>query len=553
MRNVPLIVLLSTILALPAFGQGNFWVFFSDKGPEAAEFARHPETLLSEASWQKREKMGLKITFSDLPVSQQYVRTLREAGYEVVGKSKWLNAVAVATQDDPKELLEKFSFVKGIRPVARITTAQAGESVSLPPPNDISNDHDSPGPFQYGVARWQNQMLGVPYLHAKGLTGKGVTMAIFDAGFFRVDTLAAFDSLWADGRITHYYDFVDHDTTLFQDSHHGLCVLSVIGANQPGKMVGTAPHTTFILGRTEVTDSESRQEEYNWVEGMEWADSIGVDIIHTSLGYNSFDAAEENYSFEQLDGNTSVITRAADLAAARGILVTTSAGNEGWSAWRRINVPCDGDSVLCIGSVDSLGRHSAFSSVGPTADGRMKPEVVAMGSRTAVVGKGGRIWYSNGTSYAAPLVAGLAACLIQGHPERNNFEIMEAIRLSGNRQNQPDSLYGYGIPNGRVADSLLTQMDLDKANGGPNLTIFIPESDTHFPWFILEPCKGCSPIKTVYLKRVGEKDYFPVDPSKTGTDGTWTFSNLRLERGKHHLKVGTEDGKEKIILLDLRK
>lgn len=555
MRTFLLTIFLSLLITIPGFSQSKYWFFFQDKGPEATWFQSHPEALLSAKALQKRENAGIGISKADLPVSHTYLSQLRGQGLQIEGKSKWLNAVAIDTDCDPKDILQEFDFVTGFRPVADIVPAHLDEDPNRTPAvYPPTEGDDAIGPFDYGQASWQNQMLNVPYLHKKGMTGKGILMAIFDAGFFRVDTLSVFDSLWNEGRLPHVYDFVDQDTTIFDESNHGLAVLSVIGGNHPGKLVGTAPHCSFVLGRTETVSSESRQEEYNWVAGMEWADSLGVDIIHSSLGYNTFDEANENYTYDQLDGNTSIITKAADMAASRGILVTTSAGNEGWSAWQRITAPCDGDSVLCIGSVDSFRVHSSFSSIGPAADGRLKPEVVAMGSRTAVMGKSGRIWHSNGTSYAAPLVAGLAACLMQGHPDRNNWDIMEAIRMSGDHVLRADSLYGFGVPDGRKADSLLYIWDQASTLpvAGPQFEVFIPEALEAKPFISISPCENCAGIQSVFIaKETGaRKDkitlkYLPFEASEIDEKGVWWFNKLKMKKAAYKIKVITEDGKEK--------
>jgi serine protease AprX len=284
-------------------------------------------------------------------------------------------------------------------------------------------------------------------------------ISIFDAGFLRMDTIAAFDSLWLQGRVLTYRDFVNQDTTIFDEHNHGMNVASTIVANLPGIMVGTAPHATLILARTENVFSETHQEEDNWLMAAEWADSLGADQIHSSLGYTTFDPGEGDFAYADLDGNTTIISRAADMAAARGILVVNSAGNEGGGPWRHISAPCDGDSVLCVGAVDITGSYAGFSGVGPSADGQIKPDVVAMGLNVAAVGNTGVVGNTSGTSFSAPIMSGFAACLHQAHPLRSNMQILRAIQQSASQYTNPDSLLGYGIPDACKADSLLHIVD----------------------------------------------------------------------------------------------
>jgi serine protease AprX len=442
--------------------QDHMWVFFTDKGVAVEDRLAEPTAFLSQESIAQKAAKGITITEQDLPVSCDYLSRLEACGAKITGTSRWMNA-AVLPMDSQWDEVLALPFVKGVKPVGVLVRAEAEGAEGLAAEGHDPELRIQDRLFMYGRARHQNDMLDIASLHNRNLTGKGVKVAIFDAGFTAVDTIDVFDSLRNANGIIAAYDFVDNDADPYHGAAHGTQVLSTIAANMPGRMIGTAPHVKVLLARTENGRSETQQEEYNWVRAMEWADSIGVDIIHSSLGYNLFDDQAENYAYEDLDGNTAIISRAADRAAARGIIVTVSAGNEGSVPWRYITAPCDADSVLCIGSVDRYEKHSLFSSLGPTPDGRVKPDVVAMGSRATVASPNNRISSSNGTSFSSPIVAGMVACLRQAHPDRSNMDIIQAVRLSGDQYNFPDEKYGYGIPNAKIADSLLTHVkDLSK-------------------------------------------------------------------------------------------
>lgn len=442
------------LLCGSAYGQGKYWVLFEDKGPEAAQFAANPDGLISERSLERRRKMGQGILESDYPVSASYIRQLRDAGVQVHATSKWLNAASISTELDYLSLQRACPSIRDMQPLGRFVSMAANESPPPSPPEDSNATAIS-----YGVTEMQLEKIGVTCLHDRGFQGQGVLMAVFDAGFYNVDTFAAFDSTWLNNRVLTYYDFVDGDTTIFDESTHGLSVISTIIGNLPGQYVGAAPHVSVVMARTEDVSSETHQEEDNWMQAMEWADSIGVDIIQSSLGYSTFDPGEGDYTYQDLDGNVALITQAADMAAARGILVVTSAGNEGNGSWRYITAPCDADSVLCVGSVNFNDSRSSFSSVGPSADNQVKPDVMAMGGGTNIIGVSGNPGTGSGTSYAAPQMAGLVACLLSAHPLRSNMDVIQAVRESGSTYHNPDSLFGYGIPNACVADSILDVMD----------------------------------------------------------------------------------------------
>ena len=431
--------------------QDHMWVFFTDKGHEVEQQLTEPTHFLSPVAIARKTAAGISIGVSDLPVNTAYLAELQAFCPQIVSTSRWLNAAVVPMDSDWGAILN-LPFVRGVKAVGRLVQTETTPGHEGPEINDVNS------PFLYGRARHQNDMLKVDALHQQGMTGTGVRIAIFDAGFSGADTIEVFDSLRSRNGILAVYDFVGEDTDPYHSSAHGTQVLSTIAANLPGKMVGTAPHVEVVLARTEDPRGETQQEEHNWVKAMEWADSIGVDIIHSSLGYNRFDDEAESYEYEQMDGNTAIISKAADMAASRGIIVTVSAGNEGSNSWRYITAPCDADSVLCIGSVDRYQKHSLFSSIGPSADGQVKPDVVAMGSRATVASSNNRISTSNGTSFSSPTVAGMVACLRQAHPDRSNMEIIQAIRLSGDQYNFPDEKYGYGIPNAQIADSLLKEV-----------------------------------------------------------------------------------------------
>jgi serine protease AprX len=290
-------------------------------------------------------------------------------------------------------------------------------------------------------------MLNGDYLHAAGYTGEGLTCAIIDAGFTNVDELSVFERLFDNGQILGTFDFVEGDADVFGHNAHGTHVFTIMGANEPGVYVGAAPDANYWLFRTEDAASETLLEEYNWLAAAEFADSVGVDLINSSLGYSTFDNTSNNHSYADMDGNTTVISKAADMAASKGILVVVSAGNQGNKPWHYVTAPADADSVLSVGAVDSLKQYVSFSSVGPSADGQIKPNIVGQGHNTAYVGTDGNLKHGNGTSFSAPLIAGLATCLWQAYPEKNNMDIIGLIESSASQAQNPDNHLGYGIPN----------------------------------------------------------------------------------------------------------
>jgi len=446
------LLVLCLISMSTVFAQTSHWVFFTDKGLNTAEQLHNPTEYLSADALARRAELGIPLSVNDLPVLAEYKAAISQRGFSIKSSSRWLNAVVIDATAPQLQALRQLPFVAGTRKTATLTSQRTTA------PTEVSESVRMDDPLEYGDAAVQNNMLNLAPLHERGITGKGVKIAVLDAGFPGVDTLSALKHIFENDRMIATYDFVEDTNFVFHANSHGTEVLSTIASYLPGQIIGTAPEASFVLCRTEYAPTETQVEEYNFMEAVEFADSIGVDIIHASLGYTEFDEGIGSYTYEDLNGDKAITTRAVDFAASKGIIVTISAGNEGASTWRHIAVPCDADSILCVGAVDRYTQISYFSSVGPTADGRIKPDVVAMGTAAAVVAPNGRITRANGTSFSGPIMAGFSACMRQAHPDRSNMDIIQAIRLSGDQAGLPDNEYGYGVPNAVMADSLLANV-----------------------------------------------------------------------------------------------
>jgi hypothetical protein len=438
----------------------KFFVGFQDRKPGRYSLSR-PAEFLSARAIERRRAQGIAITEDDFPVDADYLGKVQAAGVRLLYATRWFNGAVIETADSLLgENLRKQAFVKEVeflgswkkQPVARSRGDR--EPYGIDVFNAYKDAQDkSTGWLRnlasrgYGNALGQiDQMNGIR-LHDLGFQGQGKMIAVLDAGFQMVNYLAAFDSIRLQGRILAQRDFVDFDGNVYNDDDHGTSVLSCLAADAPGSALGTAPRASYLLLRTEDANSEFPVEEFNWARGAEFADSMGADIINSSLGYTRFDWLERfGHDLSELDGKTTRITRAAEMAAARGILVVSSAGNEGGSDWGRIGAPADGPNVLSVGAVDRLGRSVYFSSTGPTADGRIKPDVCALGEDVWVAGTSGYFSPVNGTSFSAPLLAGMAACLWQALPHLDAAGIRKLIKSTAQRSEFADSLHGAGIP-----------------------------------------------------------------------------------------------------------
>jgi serine protease AprX len=454
------IIVSAIIFSFSLFAQEQKHVVFLKNKDNNPYSLSNPIAFLTQRSLDRRTKSNIPLDSRDLPVTPSYVTQIAATGAVVVYSLKWFNAVVVNT-NDPGILvtIAALPFVDHIdqalkdQPVKTHSEPGIKEITGIPP-YILSKEGPrasvkSSNLINYGQAYNQAHMISVDGLHNLGFTGEGMMIAILDAGFYHVDQIAAFDSLWVNNQILGTRDFNIPGNNVFGDNmhSHGMSVLSTMGANLPGEMVGTAPHASFWLVRTEVGEYEALIEEYNWAGGAEFADSLGADVINSSLGYTEFDNPAFNHTYADLDGNTTPVTRAGDLAASRGILVVNSAGNEGGSAWQYVGAPADGDSVFTLGAVDASGNYASFSSTGPTADGRIKPDVMAQGSGTTVMTPWGSVGQGSGTSFSSPVMAGALACLWQSTPLLSAEQIRESVRSTASMSNTPNNQFGWGIPN----------------------------------------------------------------------------------------------------------
>lgn len=429
-------------------------VQFTDKNNSPFSIDK-PEEFLSKRALERRKAMNIKIDQTDIPVVQSYLNKLNSMGATVYNCSRWFNTATVFVTDTliiPQiKALPFVSEVVKTKPYSKQNAIKEKAKIAI----NAANTNNTSSKIDYGKGENQAKMINIDYLHSQGYKGEGIVIAILDAGFYNVNTLAMFDSLRNDGRLLGYKDFVLPNNNLFKESTHGMSVASTIVGNMPGKLVGTAPKASVWLLRSEDANSEFIVEEDNWIAAAEFADSVGADVINSSLGYTTFDDPAQDHTYSELDGNTTRAARGADMAAAKGIIVCNSAGNSGNGYWHYIGTPADADSIICVGAVDENREIASFSSYGPSSDGQIKPTVCAQGKNTVVVSSSGNITISNGTSFSSPVMAGAVACLLQANRDKTNMQIIEAVKKSANQYNNPDTAYGYGIPNFILANMIL--------------------------------------------------------------------------------------------------
>ena len=421
----------------------------------------HPEKFLTQKALDRRAKYKIAIDNYDLPVNQTYVDSLKSLGFRVQGTSRWLNCAVIQTKDpDNLQKLKALSFI------AQDYQWLAAKNEPKEPQPPIRRPRLREGFFtlygavyDYGEGWDQMGMLNICRTHVT-FGGQKMTVAVLDDGFYKADKLKCFAPLQKEGRVLGVYDFVDNDSIVYDCGVHGMQVLSCIVGKWDYHLVGTAPEASVYLFRTEDDATENILEEFLWAFAAETADSLGVDMIFSGVGHHIFDDTSASYRREQCDGNTAISDIAADRAASKGIVVIANAGDNGDDfRYPWVSSPANADSVLAVGGVNRDKKLSFTSSIGPTADGRIKPDVCALGVRTAVQDTTDQITYATGTSYAAATIAGCVLCLMQQHPKATVMEILMAVRVSGDRHNNPDNEFGYGIPDFELADKILDLID----------------------------------------------------------------------------------------------
>ena len=445
---------------------------FRDKNGTPYQF-NQARNFLSPASISRRNRHQIQLDSTDLPISPRYIDSvLSIPGVAVKNKSKWLNQVLVKITD--QEALSKiasFPFVISMKPVAprrnpgfdEIISGRSRKNDRIPISEPVSTMPVITGPddnaIEYGTSFNQVHMHEGEFLHNLGYRGQTITIAVLDGGYTGYDINPALDSLKLQKRLLGGYDFVTDQPTVSQHHFHGHNCLTIMAANRPGVIVGTAPSAKYWLLRSEDVSSEYPIEEHYWAAAAEFADSVGADMISSSLGYTSFNDPELNHPYSDRDGNTCMSTIAADLAAKKGMIVMNSAGNYGGlpSDEKYIVCPADGDSVVSVGAVKRDSTIAPFSSWGPAYSGKVKPNLVSTGQGTYYASSSGQAAFGNGTSYSNPNLAGLFACLWEAFPEFKNMEIIDAVQRSADRYANPDNRYGYGIPNFRVAYEILKE------------------------------------------------------------------------------------------------
>jgi len=459
-------------------------IYFKDKA-NTIYSVNKPLEFLSQKAVDRREKNGISISEMDFPVNSTYLDSLKNSGAQILFTSRWFNFATIKV--DTSLIINKIvkmPFVSGAEIVFKGDVLDTGI-------NKISYFNATSENYNYGFGYRQINMLNGDYLHKQGYAGDNVIIAVLDAGFWNVDKLSIFKPMFDQHRVPLVYSFVEGNDSVYINHTHGTIVLSVMAGNSPGKLVGTAPNATYLLLVSENGSSEYLVEEYAWISAAEMADSAGADVINSSLGYSDFDNDETNHSYAQLDGNTLKISRAADIAASKGIIVVNSAGNQGAKQWKYITAPADADSILTVGSVDKNRQYSEFSSQGPSADGNIKPNLVAMGEETVTTGlKEGELALVNGTSLSSPIIAGLMACMVDAFPDEKAMDIINAVQQSCSLY--PDFNYkiGYGIPDFKVAYEILSLKNKQIPEGfkilkvypnpfnkGVNFSYFIKDAD----------------------------------------------------------------------------
>jgi hypothetical protein len=454
MKKLVLAVCLLMFIAEAKAQYPKLIVQFTNKGTNPFTIS-NPSQYLSSRAITRRTKYNIAIDSSDLPIVPRYIDSVLSKGpVTLLSRSKWLNQILIQCTDQPTiNGIMALPFVKRVQGIGFRMSAPKDKFNEQSTPKTATNLRPMADVFSYGQSYNQVHIHEGEFLHNKGYSGQSMVIAMLDAGFSNYKTITAFDSVRLNGQILGERDFVTYDNSVNEDDAHGMQCFSTIAANKPNQMVGTAPKASFWLLRTENAFSEYPIEEHNWVVGAEFADSSGADMISSSLGYYDFDDPSFDHTYNDFYKNATQVTQGATYAAKKGLIVVNSAGNEGNKPWKYLVFPADADSVCAVGAVNSAGSAAGFSSYG--YPGKVKPNIASVGEGTTIINSLGNVSAGNGTSFAAPNIAGLIACLWQAFPQFNNMKILDAVYKSCPTYATPNDRRGFGIPNMRTAYRLL--------------------------------------------------------------------------------------------------
>ena len=471
-------LILSLLIASGSLSAANnyyFYVQFANKNNTPYSLST-PSDFLSAKSISRRAAFGISCDSTDLPINPTYLSDIQNLEFKIHSKSKWMNGVSIILPDSSKmSQIRALPFVKWVQYTGRFDVAM----LVLPSKakNRITAD--------YGAATNQINQLNGKALHDAGYKGTNIQIAVIDAGFLNVNTNPGFDSLRLQNRLLGTKDIINSTSNIFAEDSHGASVLSTMAGNIPGQFLGTAPDASYWLIRTEFAPTEYLVETDFWVAGLEYADSVGVDVVNSSLGYSVFDDPTMNFSYADMNGKVSRASKAATLAAQKGIIVVSSAGNEGGKTWNFIGSPADAEGIITVGGVTSTGAASTFSSFGPSSDLRVKPEICAQATDAVLIGMNGLPTTGNGTSFSSPIMAGTMACLLQAYKSQNSLcnlsTLFQAVFQSGSLYHAPSAQLGYGIPDFQTAMATLSIPNiLQEANvNGYNITIDTNSTSIH--------------------------------------------------------------------------
>jgi hypothetical protein len=468
MKKILLIFVL--FISYSSFSQEDAWVYFKDK-PNSQYYFSNPLQMLSQRALDRRSIQNIPLDLLDIPIHQAYIDQITGTpGITVKAKSKWLNCLHIRGSQVNIQALSLLSFVDHVS-FANRTLNVSGKFSNFSTLNPVNKILEAQISFNYGNSANQIQMLNGHLLHQQNYTGAGKIIAVLDAGFPGVDIAQPFQRLRDNNQILGGYNFVDRSSNFYSMGSHGTMVLSTMGGFVDNQLIGTAPDASYYLFVTEDSSSENPLEESLWVEAAEMADNLGVDVMNTSLGYFGYDNPNYSHTYEDMNGITTFISRGANSAFSRGMVVVVSAGNTGNSANVHIGSPADAVNALTVGAVDSARTYASFSSIGPSFDGRVKPDVMAQGLNSVISNPNGTIAVNSGTSFSGPIIAGMVASFWQAFPTLTNSQIVHFIKESADRFATPNAQYGYGIPNFQLAlNNALSSMQFhsDLINVYPN-------------------------------------------------------------------------------------